>query len=86
MKWGDTMTSKTDIFENVVITTGIGVSLVDIQTILSICLLSFNIMWLCFKVCIKIYKSIKDGNLTPEEINDIDNDIDQINDKIKGGK
>ena len=77
--------TKTDIFENSVILTGIGISLVDIQTILSIILLSFNVIWLLIKVIIKVKDSLKDGELTPEEINDIENDINNINKKINGG-
>lgn len=77
--------NKLDIFEDSVILTGIGISLVDIQTIMSIILLSFNILWLLIKFIVKLKDKLKDGNLTPEEIKDLENDIDNINDKFKRG-
>jgi len=79
------MMNKTDAVEDMIILSGIGVSLVDIQTIMSIVLLTFNIIWLLVKLGIKFYRYLKDGKLTKEEIDDLTNDIDNIK-KIGGDK
>lgn len=72
------MMNKSDAIEDMVILSGIGISLVDIQTIMSIVLLTFNIIWLLVKFGIKLYRYLKDGKLTKEEIDDLTNDIDNI--------
>ena len=72
------MMNKSDAIEDMVILSGIGVSLVDIQTIMSIVLLTFNIIWLLVKFGIKLYRYLKDGKLTKEEVDDLTNDIDNI--------
>lgn len=79
------MMNKTDAVEDMIILSGIGISLVDIQTIMSIVLLTFNIIWLLVKLGIKFYRYLKDGKLTKEEIDDLTNDIDNIK-KIGGDK
>lgn len=79
------MMNKTDAIEDMVILSGIGVSLVDIQTIMSIVLLTFNIIWLLVKFALKLYRYLKDGKLTKEELDDLTNDIDDIK-KIGGDK
>ena len=72
-----------NVFEDLLITSGIGVSLVDIQNILSIILLCFNILWIIYKIIMKIIKYSKDGELSKEEIEDIENDISELNKKGK---
>ena len=72
-----------NVFEDILITSGIGVSLVDIQNILSIILLCFNILWIIYKIIMKIIKYSKDGELSKEEIEDIESDISELNKKGK---
>lgn len=73
-----------EVVEGLAISSGIGVSLVDIQNILSIILLTFNVLWLIFKVILKIVRYYKnDGKLDSEEISDIESDISGINDKVR---
>ena len=73
-----------EVVEGLAISSGIGVSLVDIQNILSIILLTFNVLWLILKVILKIVRYYKnDGKLDAEEISDIESDISDINDKVR---
>lgn len=73
-----------EVVEGLAISSGIGVSLVDIQNILSIILLTFNVLWLIFKVILKIVRYYKnDGKLDADEIADIESDISGINDKVR---
>lgn len=60
-----------DVIEDVMIATGVSVSLVDIQQILSVVLLIFNVIWICIKAGVKIYHHIKDKR------------YDQIDDTVK---
>lgn len=78
------MTSKTaEIVEDVTIASGIGLSLMDIQRILSIVLLAFNIIWIITKVIIKLIKYYRnDGKIDKEEAEDILNDLSTLNDEI----
>ena len=78
------MTSKTsEIVEDVTIASGIGLSLMDIQRILSIVLLAFNIIWIITKIIIKLIKYYRnDGKIDKEEAEDILNDISTLNDEI----
>ena len=70
--------------EDLAISSGIGVSLIDIQSILSIILLTFNVLWLIFKAIRKIVRYYKnDGKLDEEEMADIESDISVINDKVR---
>ena len=69
--------------EDIIITSGIGVSLVDIQNILSVILLCFNILWIIVKVLIKLIKYYRDGKLDDAEAADIQNDIDSLDDKLR---
>lgn len=78
--------NRMDILEDSMILTGIGISLVDIQTILSIILLTFNVLWLLIKFIVKLKDKLKDGKLTPEEIEELENDFDNINNTFKGGE
>ena len=69
---------KTEVIEDLSIATGIGVSLVDLQQILSIILLCFELGWILLKVIIKVYKHYHDdGKLDAEEIEDIENTISE---------
>ena len=76
------MMNKSDAVEDLVIASGIGVSLVDIQTVMSIILLSFNIIWLCAKFGLKLYRYLKDGKLDKKELDDLINDANDIKDKV----
>lgn len=77
------MLTKTDACDDIIISAGICVSLVDIQTIMSIVLLIFNILWLVAKLGFKLYKYIKnDGKLDKNEIDDLLSDVDDIKDKV----
>ena len=81
------MMNKSDAVEDLIIASGIGVSLVDIQTVMSIILLSFNIIWLCAKFGLKLYKYLKnDGKLDKEELDDLINDAEEIKDKVGDNK
>lgn len=78
--------NNTDIVEDMTIALGISISLADIQQILSIILLCFNIVWLFLKLSIKIYKYYKnDGKIDKNEWEDILNDEKEIEEKFKGG-
>ena len=73
-----------EVVEDLAISSGIGVSLIDIQSILSIILLAFNVLWLIFKAIRKIFRYYKnDGKLDEEEMADIESDISVINDKVR---
>ena len=76
---------KSDFIDYTLICTGTTISLMDIQTILSIILLVFNVLWLLIKFIVKIKDKLSDGKLTPEEIKEIDNDFQNIKDTINGG-
>ena len=43
------------------------------------------IIWLIIKFSVKLKDKLKDGKLTPEEINELENDINEINDTIRKG-
>ena len=75
------MFNKSDLFDSGLICTGLGISLMDLQNILSIIILVIDILWILIKVTIKFCKYISDGKLTEDEINDIDNDIKKITGK-----
>lgn len=80
------MMNKVDAVEDMVILSGIGVSLVDIQTVMSIVLLTFNILWLVMKFTLKLFRYLRDGKLTDEELDDLTNDAEEIDNKIGGDK
>lgn len=80
------MMNKVDAVEDMVILSGIGVSLVDIQTVMSIVLLTFNIIWLVMKFVLKLFRYLRDGKLTNEELDDLTNDGKEIDNKIGGDK
>ena len=73
-----------DVIEDVSIATGIGISLIDIQQILSIILLCFELAWILFKVIMKVYKHYTDdGKLDAEESEYIENTISEYDNKRK---
>ena len=80
------MMNKTDAVEDMIILSGIGISLVDIQTIMSIVLLTFNILWLILKFTLKLFRYLRDGKLTDDELNDLADDVEEINNKVGGDK
>lgn len=73
----------TEVVEDMIIASGVGISLIDIQNILSIVLLCFNIVWIIAKVIIKLIKYYRDGKLDEEEAADIQHDIDSLDDKLR---
>lgn len=80
------MMNKVDAVEDMIILSGIGISLVDIQTVMSIVLLTFNILWLILKFVLKLFRYLRDGKLTDEELDDLTNDAKKIDNKIGGDK
>ena len=75
------MFTKSDLLDSGLICTGLGISLMDLQNILSIIILVIDILWILIKVTIKFCRYISDGKFTEDEINDIDNDIKKITGK-----
>lgn len=66
-------------------TTFASISLVDFKTLLDIILIVISILNLAFIIICKIIRYMKDGKLTKEEKEDILNDFNTLNDKIKEG-
>lgn len=77
-----TTNAVTEVIEDSAILGGVIVSLQDIQSILSISLLLFNILWLVGKFTIKFFRYIKDGKLTDEEKEDLKADYEVIDDLV----
>lgn len=73
-----------NVIEDVLIATGITISLVDIQQILSIILLVFNVMWILVKFGLKIYEHIKNKNYTKiaDDVKDAKDELEDLKDKI----
>lgn len=79
--------TNVDITEDMICVLGISISLTDLRNILSIILLSFNIVWLVVKFLVKFVRYYKnDGKIDNDEWNDLLNDEKEIDDKIKGGR
>ena len=79
--------TNVDITEDMICVLGISISLADLHQILSIILLSFNIVWLVVKFLVKFVRYYKnDGKIDNDEWNDLLNDEKEIDDKIKGGR
>ena len=68
----------TSIIEDVLIGVGIAVSISDIQQVLSIILLVFNVCWILFKFGYKIYERIKN-----KQIKEIGDDIKETHDELE---
>lgn len=75
------MFNKTDLIDEVLICTGLGISLVDLQNVLSIIILIIDILWILFKFMIKFFRYIKDGKLDDDELQDLENDVNKITGK-----
>lgn len=75
------MINKTDIVDGGLILTGLGISLVDLQNILSIIILIIDLLWILMKFIVKFFKYFGDGKLTDEEINDLENDLKNVTGK-----
>ena len=75
------MFNKTDLIDGGLICTGLGISLVDLQNVLSIIILIIDILWILFKFMIKFFRYIKDGKLDDEELQDLENDVNKITGK-----
>lgn len=77
-----------NVIEDVLIGAGVGVALIDIQTILGIILLAVQLSLLLFKLITRILNGIK--NKKPEEIEtalkDAEEEIKSLSDKNKDGK
>lgn len=72
-----------NVIDTILISLGISVSLIDLQTILGIILLVIEIGWILVKVIKKMYLYLK-GKTSEEEVDEEVNDaIENIN-KMKG--
>ena len=72
-----------NIIEDVLIATGIGISLVDMQQVLSIILLVFNVLWILWKFGYRVYLHIKNKNYSAigDEIKDATDDLEKLTNK-----
>lgn len=59
------------------------ISLVDFKTILDIILISISILNIAIVLIIKLYRYLKDGKLTKEEIDDLKATGEELNEAIK---
>ena len=79
------MFDKTNLIDGGLILSGLGISLSNLQNILSIIILIVDICWIIFKIIRKIYPKLKeylkDHDLSKDEIDDLKNDIIE---EIKG--
>ena len=76
--------NKVDLIDGALISAGLGISLQDIQSILSIIILCLDVLWILIKFVVKFIKYIKDGELTHEEIQDLDNTVHELEKKKAG--
>lgn len=74
-----------NIIEDVLIGCGITISLVDIQQILSIVLLIFNVVWLVVKLVVNVYEKFKQKDYHGI-VSDIKETTDAIQDLSNGVK
>ena len=77
-----------NIIEDVLIVSGITISLIDIQQVLSIILLVFDVCWILWKFGYKLYKHIKNKQFDQIEsdIKDGKDEIEHLIDKTNGSK
>ena len=66
------------LIEDVLIACGISVSLMDIQQILSIILLVFNVLWILWKFGVRVYNHIKN-----KQYQEIGNDIEDAKNELE---
>lgn len=62
------------------------VSLVDFKSILDIVLISISILNILIVLIIKLFRYLKDGKLTEDEIKDIEATTNELNNTIKKGR
>ena len=77
-KRGDIMKNIHNTIDNILIALGATWSLANIQTLLGIIVLVFQILWLTFKLIVKIINKIK----TKGNLDELDKEVDKITDKI----
>lgn len=77
-----------NVIEDVLIGAGVGVALIDIQTILGIILLAVQLSLLLFKLITKILNGIKnkDSKEIETALKDAEEEIKSLSDKNKDGK
>ena len=66
------------LIEDVLIACGISVSLMDIQQVLSIILLVFNVLWILWKFGVRVYNHIKN-----KQYQEIGNDIEDAKNELE---
>ena len=66
------------LIEDVLIACGISVSLMDIQQILSIILLVFNVLWILWKFGVRVYNHVKN-----KQYQEIGNDIEDAKNELE---
>lgn len=73
-----------NIIEDVLIATGITISLVDIQQVLSIIILCFNVIWIVVKVVLKIVEHYKSKNYQAiaDDIKDAKDELEDLNKQV----
>ena len=75
------MFNKTDLIDGGLICTGLGISLVDLQNVLSIIILIIDILWILMKFIIKFFRYFSDGKLDDDELKDLENDVNKLTGK-----
>lgn len=84
------MIKPQNIIEDVLIASGLTISLMDVQQILSVILLVFNVIWILVKCGVKVYEHIKEKNIhavvddieqTKDELEKLSNDVKDSKDK-----
>lgn len=64
----------------------LGISISEVETILSIICLLFSISMALLTIILKLKTYLQDGKLDKEELEDLTGDIKKIQDKIEEGK
>ena len=75
------MKQITNIIEDVLIASGIAISLADIQQILSIIILVLDVVWILTKLGIKIYQHAKNKDIQAiaDDIKESKDELEQLN-------
>lgn len=73
-----------NVIEDVLIACGVTISLLDIQQILSIILLVFNVVWILVKFGLRVYEHIKNKNVQAiaNDIKDAKDELETLKDSI----
>ena len=73
-----------NVIEDVLIATGIAISLTDIQQVLSIIILCMNVVWILVKVGIKIYQHYKEKNIQAivDDIKTGADELEKLNNQV----